>query len=200
MMEPYSQTELPAQQSRLKRMWKNPKLEHYMRLVATVSILNVIALIYGITTGSWFTADGIQLQQISNMVIANFFIAVIIRQQYVINLLFWLATRAPTTWPLSVRWHLGKVYHHGGLHTGCAINGSLWFAVYAGSLLYHYSQNLTIEDRVRSERRLFHGLFATEDQKRGHACLHRKARPSIHRALISTDTTLFASPILHRAL
>ncbi|PML82100.1 hypothetical protein [Enterovibrio norvegicus] len=142
MMAPYSQTELPAQQSRLKRMWKNPKLEHYMRLVATVSILNVITLIYGITTGNWFTSDGIQLQQISNMVIANFFIAVIIRQQYVINLLFWLATRAPTTWPLSVRWHLGKVYHHGGLHTGCAINGSLWFAVYAGSLLYHYSQQL----------------------------------------------------------
>ncbi|MGF1865868.1 hypothetical protein L4D15_11450 [Enterovibrio norvegicus] len=59
------------------------------------------------------------------MVIANVFIAVIIRQQYVINLLFWLATRAPTTWPLSIRWHLGKIYHHGGLHSGCAINGSL---------------------------------------------------------------------------
>ncbi|WP_428845597.1 hypothetical protein [Enterovibrio norvegicus] len=44
-----------------------------MRLVATVSILNVIALIYGVTEGNWF-------------------------------------------------------------------------AVYAGSLLYHYSQNLTIED------------------------------------------------------
>ncbi len=82
---------------------EKPKLEHYMRLVAMVSILNVIALIYGVTEGNWF-------------------------------------------------------------------------AVYAGSLLYHYSQNLTIEDRVRSERRLFHGLFATEDQKEGmHAFIEKRA-------------------------
>ncbi len=76
----------------------------------------------------------------NNMVIANFFVTILVRQQYVINFLFWLATRAPVHWPLSVRWHLGKVYHHGGLHSGTAVNGTLWFALYTGALFFQLTQ------------------------------------------------------------
>ncbi|WP_241814578.1 enoyl-CoA hydratase-related protein [Enterovibrio norvegicus] len=38
------------------------------------------------------------------------------------------------------------------------------------------AERLTIEDGVRSERRLFHGLFAKEDQKEGmHAFIEKRA-------------------------
>src|SRR3712207_7330758 len=46
---------------------------------------------------------------------SNFALATFIRQQDVINLLFSLATWAPTSWPLRIRWALGKVYHFGGI-------------------------------------------------------------------------------------
>ncbi len=65
------------------------------------------------------------------MVVANFTLAVLIRQQYVINLLFRLATGVPKHWPLRVRWTLGKVYHFGGLHVGGAACATAWFLVLA---------------------------------------------------------------------
>ncbi|WP_016960439.1 hypothetical protein [Enterovibrio norvegicus] len=143
MMAPYSHShsELPAKQGLLQRMWKYPALEHYVRLIILVSVVNLGWLIYGVTQGQWFVPSQIDLSSLSNMVISNFFVAILIRQQYIINLLFWLATRAPVTWPLSVRWHLGKIYHHGGLHSGCAVNGSLWFALFTGALIYQRNQD-----------------------------------------------------------
>lgn len=104
-----------------------------------VSLVNLGWLAYGLTEGGWFQTPNLNLDAMGSMVIANFFVTILVRQQYVINLLFWLATRAPTRWPLSIRWHLGKVYHHGGLHSGCAVNGTLWFALFTGALLYQHS-------------------------------------------------------------
>lgn len=142
MMAPYSQAELPAKQGLLQRIWKYPALEHYVRLVIVVSLINLGWLVYGITEGNWFNHNRIDLHSLSNMVLGNLFVAVLVRQQYTINFLFWLATRAPVTWPLSIRWHLGKVYHHGGLHSGCAVNGSLWFALFTGALIYQHMHGL----------------------------------------------------------
>jgi hypothetical protein len=86
---------------------------HYHRLIALVLAVNLV-----LATTDLAAAD---------LALGNFALAVLIRQQFVINLLFWLATRAPTTWPLRVRWALAKVYHFGGLHVGGALTGSLWF-------------------------------------------------------------------------
>jgi hypothetical protein len=49
---------------------------------------------------------------------ANIALAIIFRQQYVINFLGWLATRPPVTWPIRVRWALAKYYHFGGCTSG----------------------------------------------------------------------------------
>ena len=69
--------------------------------------------------------------------VVNFAAAIIIRQHYVINLMFRLATAAPTWWPLRIRWTLGKVYHFGGIHVGGTVFGSLWFLAFLGSIIYH---------------------------------------------------------------
>jgi hypothetical protein len=95
---------------------------HYNRLVALVWAANLAALWHALSDG-----DGMTARSISYAAIANFTLAVVVRQQYVINALFWLATRAPTTWPLRVRWTLAKVYHFGGLHVGGTTAGTAWF-------------------------------------------------------------------------
>ena len=89
-----------------------------------------------------WTRHGIALEALSNLVLVNLSIAILIRQQHVINLLFWLATRAPTSWPLSIRWRLGKVYHFGGLHSGCAVSATVWFAILLVSMTFHLIHGL----------------------------------------------------------
>ena len=98
-----------------------PGLRHYHWLAALVIMGNLGVLAHGLGHG------GFSAGALANAALANLALAILIRQQYVTNLLFWLATRAPVHWPLRLRWTLGKVYHFGGLHVGGAIAGTLWF-------------------------------------------------------------------------
>ncbi|MEZ4646920.1 MAG: hypothetical protein R3E31_30045 [Chloroflexota bacterium] len=134
--------ELPPTQHVLRRIWKQPAMMHYNRLILFVMVANAIALAVGVTRGGWWTGSGIALPVLSNLVVANISLAILIRQQYVINLLFKVATSAPTSWPLSIRWLLGKVYHFGGLHVGGAVMGTIWFAAFTAALLSHFGQGL----------------------------------------------------------
>ena len=115
---------------------------HYNRLILLVIVANIAVLVYGITQQGWLTGQGIALQTLSNLVLANLALAILVRQQYVINLLFWIATSAPTSWPLSVRRTLGKVYHFGGLHVGGALAGTIWFAVFVATLAIRLARGL----------------------------------------------------------
>ncbi|PWG09406.1 hypothetical protein DF268_32810 [Streptomyces sp. V2] len=112
-------TPLPALTSLPRRLLKHPRLMHYNRLAATVFLVNGACLY-----ASWPVTE----QGMAHAVLANLALAILIRQQYVINFLFRVATSAPVSWPLRVRWTLGKVYHFGGLHVGGALAGTAWFA------------------------------------------------------------------------
>ncbi|WP_330304411.1 MULTISPECIES: hypothetical protein [unclassified Streptomyces] len=115
---------LPPLTSAPRRLLKHPRLMHYNRLAALVVAAN-LAYLYA----SWPHSP----RTIGHAALANLALAVVVRQQYVINLFFRLATWAPTSWPLKVRWTLGKVYHFGGLHVGGVLAGSAWFV--AGTVL-----------------------------------------------------------------
>lgn len=133
---------LPPQQPLLRRIWKHRYLMHYHRLIALVVVVNLVLLGYGLRQWHWWTAESINLPALSNMVIANIGLAILIRQQYVINLLFKIATSVPTSWPLGIRAVMGKVYHFGGIHVGGAIMGTLWFGAFTGSLIYSFVNGL----------------------------------------------------------
>lgn len=138
----YTNVELPSQKILWQSMWAHHRLSHYRRLVFVVSIVNLAILIYGLTSGAWWSSSGIALGAISNVVIGNIAMAILIRQQYVINLMFAVATSVPTSWPLAIRRQMGKVYHFGGIHMGGSIAGTLWFMVLFGSLVYHQTHGL----------------------------------------------------------
>ncbi|MET8976002.1 hypothetical protein ABZX85_10320 [Streptomyces sp. NPDC004539] len=112
-------TPLPPLISLPRRLLKHPRLMHYNRLAALVFAVNV-----GCLYASWPISE----QGMAHAVLANLALAILIRQQYVINFLFRVATSAPVSWPLRARWTLGKVYHFGGLHVGGALAGTAWFA------------------------------------------------------------------------
>ena len=111
-------TDLPPLTSAARRLLKHPRLMHYNRLAALVIAANLVFLYV-----SWVPS----VRVMGHAALADLALAVVVRQQYVVNLLFKLATWAPTSWPLKVRWTLGKVYHFGGLHVGGALAGTAWF-------------------------------------------------------------------------
>lgn len=131
-----SNLELPPKPARWRRLGTLPMCSHYHRLVMLVLAINLVALVYGLHGGQWWTTAGVALPTLSGLVVANLSMAILIRQQYLINLLFWLATRAPTTWPLTIRRTLAKVYHFGGLHSGGAMAAIAWFAALLGSMIW----------------------------------------------------------------
>ncbi len=116
-----------------RRMLKHPRAMHYNRLVVAVLTVNVAVAAYG--AASWWTAAGADLTALALVAQVNLAAAVLFRQQYILNALAWLVTRAPTSWPLRVRWALGKYYHVGGLHVGAAVAGTLWYLVLVVSMI-----------------------------------------------------------------
>ena len=111
----------------ISRLAKHRRLELYNRLFVMVVMANalVFAFHYFFAGFNIENATGLTLKYS----LVNFTLAILIRQQRVVNFLFWLFTRAPVHWPLGLRWTLGKVYHHGGIHTGSATMGVGWHLV-----------------------------------------------------------------------
>ncbi|MEU8376414.1 hypothetical protein AB0C22_25305 [Micromonospora sp. NPDC048894] len=122
----------PPPGSTLRRLLAHPRFMHHHRLVAAVVATNLALLGYGLTAGWW--RGPATPGALGAAALANVALAVLVRQQYVVNLLFWLATRAPTHWPLRIRATLGKVYHFGGLHVGAALAGTAWYLAQLGAL------------------------------------------------------------------
>jgi hypothetical protein len=119
----------------LRRLLKHPRLMPYHRLAALALTVNLGWACYGVTVAGWWTAAGADLGTIAVVAQANLVAAVLFRQQYVLNALGWLVTRPPTSWPLRVRWALGKYYHFGGLHVGAAVAGTLWYLALVVSMI-----------------------------------------------------------------
>lgn len=129
---------LPEQIKPSRRKWKGESLMHYYRLFGLMVLANVGILIYGVTSGNWWDKGHTRLDIISKITLVNFTIGILIRQQYIINFLFWIATSIPKSWPLSIRRKAGKVYHFGGLHIGGTVSGTFWYLIFTASLFYGF--------------------------------------------------------------
>jgi hypothetical protein len=98
----------------------------YRRLFSLVLTANIISVLLMAKFGS----EGRGLHNISTAIAANLTMAVLMRQEHVINLLFNIACSIPTSWPIWIRRNCAKVYHIGGLHSGCAIASTIWLIVF----------------------------------------------------------------------
>ena len=124
---------LPSWTGRLQRVLKAPWAMHYNRLIVLVLGVNALLAVYGVT--HW-GQHGSALHTVALVAQINLALAIIFRQPYVLNALGWVATRPPVTWPLRVRWALGKFYHFGGLHVGTSLAGTLWYLTYVALLVH----------------------------------------------------------------
>ncbi|KAF7365784.1 Nonribosomal peptide synthetase 12 [Mycena venus] len=98
----------------------------YRRLFGVVSVTNLAIFITLLASGD---ADA---QRLGLITLANLFVAILMRQDYVVNTFFNVFCAVPTSWPLSIRRVCARVYHIGGLHSGCATSGVIWLAFLCG--------------------------------------------------------------------
>ncbi|WP_371170273.1 hypothetical protein [Aliiroseovarius sp. 2305UL8-7] len=120
-------TEFEATPGRWRRITRHPSLMEYRRLAFLVAMVNLTVFSLGLRDGRWIADGTFALGPIADMALINLSLGILIRQQRVVNALFWLATRIPTSWPLWMRWGAGKVFHFGGLHSGGTVVGTIWF-------------------------------------------------------------------------
>jgi hypothetical protein len=101
----------------------------YATLLVAVLVVNSAIFVWGAAAG-WWQPHAHSLQIIAAISQLNLLFAILPRQHWAVNLISWLATRAPTSWPLRLRWRLAQYYHVGGLHVGGAMAGTAWYIVY----------------------------------------------------------------------
>ncbi|TBU28644.1 nonribosomal peptide synthetase 12 [Dichomitus squalens] len=121
----YEDDELPDKtQGHYVRNLRHQIFSLYRRLFGIVFITNLAVFIATLVKGS------VNAQHLGLVVVANLFCAILMRQDYVINAFFTVACSVPNTWPLAIRRVVGRVYHIGGFHSGCAISGLVWLILF----------------------------------------------------------------------
>ncbi|WP_052261969.1 hypothetical protein [Leisingera sp. ANG-M1] len=130
-------TNLDSRAFNWRRVTRHPALMEYRRLAFLVAAVNLAVFVIELRDGRWISGGAYVLSPIADMALINLSLGILIRQQRVVNALFWLATRVPVSWPLWIRWGAGKVFHFGGLHSGGTVAGTVWF----GFLLFAMAAN-----------------------------------------------------------
>lgn len=101
----------------------------YAVLILTVLGVNGAVFAVGLVAG-WWRPEAPSLQVLAAISQVNLLLAVLPRQHWMVNLISAVATRAPKSWPLAVRWRLAQYYHVGGIHVGGALSATFWYLVY----------------------------------------------------------------------
>lgn len=101
----------------------------YVALFVGVLVANSALFILGALL-DWWRPVASSLQVIAAISQLNILFAVLPRQNWMVNLISAVATKAPVSWPLALRWRLAQYYHVGGLHVGGAVAGTVWYMVY----------------------------------------------------------------------
>ena len=80
-----------------RKITRHPALMEYNRLVFLVGATNLIVFVLGLREGWWFADGAYRLDAVADVALINIAMAILIRQQRVVNALFWLATWVPTS-------------------------------------------------------------------------------------------------------
>jgi hypothetical protein len=127
-------------QHRYLRHARHTFLSVYRRLFTLVFIFNMIGLAALLSHNShWYSSP--PLADFATAAAANIMVAVLIRQDYIVNACFKLTWLFPPSAPLRLRRMLAKVYEYGGVHSGAAFSSVIWFCLLTGFLTREFVIN-----------------------------------------------------------
>ncbi|KAF5388425.1 hypothetical protein D9615_000845 [Tricholomella constricta] len=121
----YEQDILPDKtQGRFLRNIRHQILYLYRRIFGVVFLAN-----FGLFVA--VAVRGANAAQLGKIVIANLFVAILMRQDYVVDAFFAVFTAVPSSWPMFIRRFCAQVYHIGGIHSGTGVSGVLWLILFS---------------------------------------------------------------------
>ncbi|GAW24543.1 hypothetical protein ANO14919_141300 [Xylariales sp. No.14919] len=124
-----SNYELPSKNGFHGQRWLRHRFfSLYRRFFSFIFFSNLLA--FALVWWKSWGSGSLPLSQIPTAIAVNLLVAVSMRQDHVINFLFWLATRVPTWAPLAIRRQCARVFHIGGVHSGAATSATLWWLVF----------------------------------------------------------------------
>ncbi|KAH6838337.1 hypothetical protein B0I37DRAFT_440000 [Chaetomium sp. MPI-CAGE-AT-0009] len=103
----------------------------YRRIFCLVYLGNIIAL--GVLIARHAISkeqSNFTCQQASIAVTANILAAMLVRNEHVVNAMFWVFGTWTKTLPLWVRMLAAKVYSYGGIHSGGAVAATCWYIAF----------------------------------------------------------------------
>ena len=128
----------PKQEHPLWRRLRHKLLNTYHRLFFVVVIANTIALIVMLVRNQDAHLLTRKLSGSGTAAAANILAAILIRQENVINTLYNMCCMTPIWWPLRVRRAVAKIYHFGGIHSGCACSAMAWLGLSTAQITISY--------------------------------------------------------------
>ncbi|KAG8926364.1 hypothetical protein FRC02_008952 [Tulasnella sp. 418] len=133
----YMENDMPDKKDRkFMRNLRYQVMNVYRRLFSIVFLVNLGVLIH-------VAVEGSKADYIGKVVIANIFVSVLIREEHVVNALFYMFTAIPKSWPLWIRVFTARVYSLGGIHSGSAVAAWMWliyFTVQVSKDLAHHNK------------------------------------------------------------
>ena len=98
----------------------------YRKMFAVIFVVNLTIFIVLVAKSKGYPT----LSNVKDATSANILASVMMRQENVVNFIFEIATRVPVSTPFFIRRRLAKVYHYGGVHSGCGVAAVVWFILY----------------------------------------------------------------------
>jgi hypothetical protein len=138
--EKYNLSLPPKRQPRLLRHARHTFLNVYRRLFSLVTIANLLGLVVFLARNAGSSSP--PLSDLATAASANVMLALLIRQDYIVNILFKICWSIPLSAPLRVRRCLAKIYEYGGIHSGAGVCSVIWFSVLTAFLTKDFVSGL----------------------------------------------------------
>ncbi|KAL8949622.1 MAG: hypothetical protein Q9222_004284 [Ikaeria aurantiellina] len=131
---------LPIKRDR--RIWRGIRhnfVTVYQRLFAICFIANMIAFVMLLVQKRHSKPWGPDRGDVATAAATNVLAAFLIRQENVINSLYAICCATPWWFPLRIRRSIAKLYHFGGVHSGCAVSATVWFILFTALITKDYA-------------------------------------------------------------
>lgn len=99
----------------------------YRRIFTLIIFINLIGIILLVRNTNFRDLDP---DRLATWASSNFLVAILIRQDWVVSLMFSTVWLVPWSVPLWIRRLVARVYTYGGIHTGAAVAGTVWFILF----------------------------------------------------------------------
>lgn len=130
----------PTRVIRIGRYLRYSAFTVYRRLFTLVFVLNSLGALILVQHHGRRFERAFTLDILAALASSNFLLAILVRQDFVVNLLFRTTWLVPWYVPLRIRKAAARVYCYGGVHSGAAIAGTLWWVIFTVALSWMFAR------------------------------------------------------------